>query len=57
MTSPLLLPQSENLMFALAPAFCSADYIAGLNLNYRKSCGVQHGNEEHTFFGELRGIP
>ena len=23
------------------------DYIAGLNLNYRKCCWVQYGNEEH----------
>ena len=35
-------------MSALAPAFRSVDCIAGLNLNYRKSCWVQYGNEEHT---------
>ena len=34
-------------MYALAPAFRSVDYIAGLNLNYRKCCWVQYGNEEH----------
>ena len=34
--------------FALAPAFRSVDCIAGLNLNYRKCCWVQYGNEEHT---------
>ena len=38
-------------MFALAQAFRSVDYIAGLNLNYRKCCWVQYGNEEH---GSLR---
>ena len=27
-------------MFALAPAFRSIDYIAGLNLNYRKCCWI-----------------
>ena len=36
-----------ELMFALAPAFRSGDSIAGLNLNYRKCCWVQYGNEEH----------
>ena len=35
------------LMFALAPAFRSIDYIAGLNLNSRKCCWGQYGNEEH----------
>ena len=34
-------------MFALAPAFRSIDYIAGLNLNYRECFCVQYGNEEH----------
>ena len=34
-------------MYALAPAFRSVDYIAGLNLNYLKCCWVQYGNEEH----------
>ena len=33
-------------MTALAPAFRSKDYIAGLNLNYRKCCWVQYGTEE-----------
>ena len=37
----------RELMFALAPAFRSVDCIAGLNLNYRKCCWVQYGNEEH----------
>ena len=37
----------RELMVALAPAFRSIDYIAGLNLNYRKCCWVQYGNEEH----------
>ena len=32
-------------MTALAPAFRSVDPIAGLNLNYRKCCWVQHGTE------------
>ena len=36
-----------ELMFALAPAFRSIDCIAGLNLNYRKCCWVQYGNEEN----------
>ena len=31
----------RELMFALALAFRSVDYIAGLNLNYRKCCWVQ----------------
>ena len=47
MTSPLLHPHLE-LMFALAPAFRSVDYITGLNLNYRECCSVQYGNEKHT---------
>ena len=34
------------LMTALAPAFRSVDYIAGLNLNYRKCCWVQYNTEE-----------
>ena len=37
----------RELMYALTPAFRSVDYIAGLNLNYRKCCWVQYGNEEH----------
>ena len=37
----------RELMFALAPAFRSVDCIAGLNLNYRKCCWVQYGNDEH----------
>ena len=32
-------------MIALAPAFLSVDYIAGLNLNYHKCCWVQYGTE------------
>ena len=35
----------RGLMTALAPAFRSVDYIAGLNLNYRNCCWVQHGTE------------
>ena len=35
----------RGLMTALAPAFRSVDYIAGLNLNYRKCCWVQNGTE------------
>ena len=38
----------RELMSALAPAFRSVDHIAGLNLNYRKCCWVQYGNEEHV---------
>ena len=37
-----------ELIFALARAFRSVDCITGLNLNYRKCCWVQYGNEEHT---------
>ena len=37
----------RELMYALALAFRSVDYIAGLSLNYRKCCWVQYGNEEH----------
>ena len=33
-------------MTALAKAFRSVDYIAGLNLTYRKCCWVQFGTEE-----------
>ena len=36
----------RGLMTALAPAFSSVDYIAGLNWNYRKCCWVQYGTEE-----------
>ena len=35
----------RGLMTALAPAFRSVDYIASLNLNYRKWCCVQYGTE------------
>ena len=37
----------RELMYALAPAFRSVDYTAGLHLNVRKCCWVQYGNEEH----------
>ena len=37
----------RGLMTTLAPAFRSVDCIAGLNLNFRKCCWVQYGNEEH----------
>ena len=36
----------RGLMTALAPAFRSVDFIAGLNLNFRKCCWVQYGNDE-----------
>ena len=36
----------RDLMYALAPAFRSVDYISGLNLNYRKCCWVHYGTEE-----------
>ena len=36
----------RDLMVALAPAFRSIDYIAGLNLNFRKCCWVQYGNDD-----------
>ena len=36
----------RGLMTALAPAFRSVDSIAGLNLNYGKSCWVHYGTEE-----------
>ena len=35
----------RGLMSALAPAFRSVDYIAGLNLNCRKCCWLQYGTE------------
>ena len=35
-----------ELMYALAPACRSMDYISGLNLNYRKCCWVHYGTEE-----------
>ena len=35
----------RDLMTALAPAFHSVAYIAGLNLNYRKCCWIQYGSE------------
>ena len=37
----------RELMVVLAPAFRFIDYVAGLNLNFRKCCWVQYGNEEH----------
>ena len=37
----------RGLMTALAPTFRSKDYTAGLHLNYRKCCWVQHGTERH----------
>ena len=33
-------------MSALARAFLTVDYIAGLNLNYRKCCWVHYGTED-----------
>ena len=46
LTTLLWLPHLLGaLMTALAPAFHSVDHIAGLNLNYRKCCWVQHGTE------------
>ena len=36
----------RELMVVLAPAFRSVDYVAGLNLNFRKCCLVQYGNDE-----------
>ena len=51
----------RELMSALAPAFRSVDFIAGLNINYLKCCWVQYGNEEHDSedmdLGELRRVP
>ena len=44
----------RDLMVVLAPAFRSIDYIAGLNLNFRKCCWVLYGNEDHA--GELRRL-
>ena len=41
----------RDLMTALAPAFRSVDYIAGLNLNYRKCCWVQCGTEDVNLCG------
>ena len=35
----------RDLMAALALAFHSVDYTAGLNLNHRKCCWVQYGSE------------
>ena len=35
----------RGIMTALAPAFRSVDYIAGLNLNYRKCCLCERGRE------------
>ena len=39
----------RDLMVALAPAFRSIDYIAGLNLNYRECGWVQYDNDEHDW--------
>ena len=36
----------RDLMVVLAPAFRSIDCITGLNLNFRKWCWVQCGNDE-----------
>ena len=36
----------RDLMTWLAPAFHSVNHIAGFNLNYRKCCWVQYGNDE-----------
>ena len=36
----------RELMVVLAPTFRSVDYVAGLNLNFRKCCWVQYGNDE-----------
>ena len=47
MISLLLLHPFRDMMVVLAPAFRSIDHIAGLNLNFRKCCWVQHRNEEH----------
>ena len=33
------------LMTALSPAFVVVDRVAGLNLNHRKCCWVQYGND------------
>ena len=39
-------------MAAFSPAFKVVDRIAGLNLNHRKCCGVQYGNENcHELLG------
>ena len=32
-------------MTALSPAFVVVDRVAGLNLNHRKCCSVQHGSD------------
>ena len=45
-TTLLWLPHLVGTeMTALAPAFHSVGHIAGLNLNHRKCCWVQHGGE------------
>ena len=36
-------------MTALAPAFQTVDQEAGLNLNHRKCCWVQHGSERREY--------
>ena len=54
----------RSSMTALAPAFRSMYYIAGLNLNYRKCFWVQYGSEGREFLrtwisvncGEFRGM-
>ena len=35
----------RSLMTALPPAFNVMDRVAGLNLNHRKCCWVQYGND------------
>ena len=40
----------RDLLTALAPAFQTVDQIAGLNLNHRKCCWVQYGNERRKSF-------
>ena len=41
-------------MTALSPAFVVVDRVTGLNLNHRKCCWVQYGNEScHELFIEL----
>ena len=52
----------RSLMTALVPACRSVDYIAGLNLNYRKCCWVQYGTEGRDSLrtadlGEMRRVP
>ena len=42
----IALSSFRELMPVLAPAYRSIDCLACLNLNYRKCCWVQYGNEE-----------